>query len=199
MAPSGSGSVQVVSRAEDLDRLEPQTLSRLTETYVLDDAAALEQPDDTATARKDLLAGLHAKAYVVERGYAAHVFPRLRERHESGVRRQHRVPGRTRGQEVQAGYRDTVGADAPFRQMLTDYPATGGKLPSADDVADRKLEETLRSLATLAFSAAARRSGELYTVQVTTNDPLRLDETITATAELLTRPGDAARSRSRST
>ena len=29
VAPSGSKSVQVVSRAEDLDRLDPQTLSRL--------------------------------------------------------------------------------------------------------------------------------------------------------------------------
>ena len=27
----------------------------------------------TATARKDLLAGLHAKTYVIERGYAAHL------------------------------------------------------------------------------------------------------------------------------
>ena len=73
VAPYGSMSVQVVSRAEDLDRLDPQTLSRLTATYVIDDAAALEQADDIATARKDLLAGLHAKIYVIERGYAAHL------------------------------------------------------------------------------------------------------------------------------
>jgi hypothetical protein len=73
VAPSGSKSVQVVSRAEDLDRLDPQALSRLTATYVIDDAAALERADDTATTGKDLLAGLHAKTYVIERGYAAHL------------------------------------------------------------------------------------------------------------------------------
>ena len=73
VAPSGSKSVQVVSRVEDLDRLDPQTLSRLAGTYIIDDVAALEQADDAATDRQELLAGLHAKTYVVEQGYAAHL------------------------------------------------------------------------------------------------------------------------------
>jgi alkylhydroperoxidase/carboxymuconolactone decarboxylase family protein YurZ len=176
--------------SDGLRRVAPS--GSVTKTYVLDDAAALEQPDDTAAARQDLLAGLHAKAYVVERGYDAHVFVGSANATRAAFDGNIEFLVELVGKKSKLGIETLVGADAPFRQMLTDYPATGGKLPSADDVADRKLEEKLRSLATLAFSAAARCSGELYTVQVTTNGPLLLNETITATAELLTRPGDAA-------
>jgi hypothetical protein len=192
VAPSGSKSVQVVSRAEDLDRLDPQTLSRLTATYVIDDAAALEQADDTATARKDLLAGLHAKTYVIERGYAAHLVLGSANATRAAFDGNIEFLVELVGKKSRIGIDTFLGPDAPFRQMLADYPALGGKLPSADDEADRLLEEALRSLATLAFRAAARRSGELYTMHVTTSDPLCLADTIAATVELLTRPGDAA-------
>jgi hypothetical protein len=193
VAPYGSTSVQVVSRAEDLDRLDPQTLSRLTATYVIDDAAALEQADDTATARTDLLAGLHAKAYVIERGYAAHVVLGSANATRAAFDGNIEFLVELVGKRSRLGIDTLLGPDAPFRQMLVDYPALGGKQPSADDEADRLLEEAVRSLAALDFRAVATRSGELYTVHVTTSDPPRLGEKITATVELLTRPGDSAR------
>ena len=193
VAPYGSTSVQVVSRAEDLDRLDPQTLSRLTATYVIDDAAALEQADDTATARTDLLAGLHAKAYVIERGYAAHVVLGSANATRAAFDGNIEFLVELVGKRSRLGIDTLLGPDAPFRQMLVDYPALGGKQPSADDEADRLLEEAVRSLAALDFRAVATRSGELYTVHVTTSDPPRLGEKITATVELLTCPGGSAR------
>ena len=193
VAPYGSKSVQVVSRAEDLDRLDPQTLRRLTATYVIDDAAALDQGDDTATARKDLLAGLHAKTYVIERGHAAHLVLGSANATKAAFDGNIEFLVELVGKKSRLGIDTLLGPDAPFRQMLADYPALGGKLPSADDEADRLLEEALRSLAALDFRAAAVRSGELYTMHVTTNDPPRLGEKVTATVELLTCPGDTAR------
>ena len=191
VAPYGSKSVQIVSRAEDLDRLDPQVLGRLTATYVIDDAAALEQENETATARKDLLAGLHAKTYVIERGYAAHLILGSANATKAAFDGNIEFLVELVGKKSRLGIDTLVGDDAPFRQMLADYPAPGGKLPSADDEADRLLEEVLRSLATLAFQATVQRTGELYTMHVTTSDPPCLDETIAASVELLTRPGDA--------
>jgi hypothetical protein len=193
VAPPGSRSIQVVSRAEDLDRLEPETLSRVDKTYVLDDAAALEQPDETQADRPDLLAGLHAKAYIVERGYDAHLFIGSANATRAAFDGNIEFLVELVGKKSRLGIETLTGDDAPFRKMLATYQATGGEQPSTDDAADWKLEETLRSLARLAFSAVAQRSGERYTMHVTTRDPVRLDETITATAALLTCPGDTAR------
>ena len=193
VAPSGSKSVQVISRAEDLDRLDPQTLDRLTATYVIDDAAALEQADDTATARKDLLAGLHAKTYVIERGHAARLILGSANATKAAFDGNIEFLVELVGTKSRLGIDTLLGPDAPFRQMLADYKALGGKLPSADDEADRLLEEALRSLAALNFMAAVTRSGELYTMLVTSSDPLRLGEEITATVGLLTCPGDTVR------
>lgn len=193
VAPYGSMSVQVVSRAEDLDRLDPQTLSRLTATYVIDDAAALEQADDIATARQDLLAGLHAKIYVIERGFATHLVLGSANATKAAFDGNIEFLVELVGKKSRLGIDTFIGPDAAFRQMLADYPALGGNLASADDEADQVLQEALRSLATLAFRSEARRSGELYTMHVTTSAPPCLGETITATVELLTRPGDTAR------
>jgi hypothetical protein len=192
VAPYGSNSVQVISRAEDLDRLDPQTLRRLTATYVIDDAAALEPADDTAT-HKDLLAGLHAKTYVIERGHAARLVLGSANATKAAFDGNIEFLVELVGTKSRLGIDTLLGPDAPFRQMLADYPALGGKLASADDEADRLLEEALRSLAALEFRAVAVRSGELYTMHVTTNDPPRLGEKVTATIELLTCPGDTAR------
>jgi len=193
VAPPGSTSVQVISRGEDLDRLDPQTLRRLTATYVIDDAAALEQADDTATARKDLLAGLHAKTYIIEQGYGARLILGSANATKAAFDGNIEFLVELVGKKSRLGIDTLLGPDAPFRQMLADYPALGGKLPGPGDEADRLLEEALRSLAALDFSAAAARTDELYTMHITTSDPPQLGEKVTATVELLTSPGDAAR------
>jgi hypothetical protein len=193
VAPPGSTSVQVISRGEDLDRLDPQTLRRLTATYVIDDAAALEQADDTAIADTDPLAGLHAKTYVIEQGYAARLILGSANATKAAFDGNIEFLVELVGKKSRLGIETLLGPDAPFRQMLVDYPAVGGKLPGADDESDRLLEEAIRSLAALDFRAAAARSGELYKMHITTSDPPQLGEKVTATVELLTRPGDTAR------
>lgn len=192
VAPDGSRSVQVVSRIEDLERLDPVTLGQLRASYVIDDFAALEQTDEGASSGKDYLVGLHAKAYVVERGHAAHLL--IGSANATGAAFDGNIEFLLElvGTKSKLGIETFLGDQAPFRQMLLNYEAVGGQQPSADEIADRQLEEALRALAMLRFKAAARPEGATFTMWVTSPDKLSLDETMTATLELLTRPGSAA-------
>ena len=184
--------MQVVSRIEDLDRLDPETLSRLDSTYFIDDVAELEQADDGATVSRELLAGLHAKTYVIERGHRAHLLLGSANATRAAFEGNIEFLVELVGTKSRLGIDTLVGPDASFRQMLVDYPAQGGQLPNANDAADRLLDEALRSLAALPFSVVAERRGEVYTMHVTTSDPVRLGEAVTATVALLTRPADTA-------
>ena len=191
VAPDGTRSVQVVSRIEDLERLDPDTLNRLSASYVIDDFAALEQTDDTAAGDKDYLVGLHAKAYVIERGHAAHLLLGSANATSAAFDGNIEFLIELVGTKSKLGIETFLGDQAPFRQMLLDYEAVGGQQPSDDEDADRELEEALRAAAMLGFKAAARPEGETHTMRVSCTDPLSLDEGMTATLELLTRPGDA--------
>jgi len=192
VAPDGSRSVQVVSRVEDLERLDPTTLSRVSASYVVDDFAALEQTDDSAASDKDYLVGLHAKTYVIERGHAAHLLLGSANATSAAFDGNIEFLIELVGTKTKLGIDTFLGEQAPFRQMLLDYEAVGGQQPSADEDADRQLEEALRAAAMLRFKAAARPDGENFTMRVNCTDPLSLDKTMAATLELLTRPGDAA-------
>jgi hypothetical protein len=193
VAPLGSKSVQVVSRIDDLERLDPDTLSRLHSTFVIDDFASLEQTDDKATATKDFLVGLHAKTYVIERGHAAHVLLGSANATSAAFNGNIEFLVEMVGTKSKLGIETFLGDEVPFRQMLLPYEAEGGQQPSSGDEADRLLEAALRTAATLALNAEARPEGDLYALRVTAKEPLSLDATMTATIELLTRPGDAAR------
>jgi hypothetical protein len=192
VAPAGSRSVQLVSRVEDLERLDPATLSRLRASYVIDDFAALEQTEDTSDSDRDYLVGLHAKTYVIERGHAAHLFLGSANATNAAFDGNIEFLVELVGTKSKLGIETLLGDQAPFRQMLLEYQAVGGQEPSAGEEADHLLEEALRAAATLRFAAAARPDGETFTMRVSCTDPLSLDGTMTATLELLTRPGDAA-------
>jgi len=192
VAPAGSRSVQVVSRIEDLERLDPATLGELKATYVIDDFAALEQGEDGSARDTDYLVGLHAKTYVVERGHAAHVLLGSANATSAAFDGNIEFLIELVGTKSKLGIDTFLGDQASFRQMLLSYEAVGGQQPSADEDADRLLEEALRAAAMLRFKADARSEGEGFIMRVSCNDQLSLAETMTATVKLLTRPGDAA-------
>jgi hypothetical protein len=191
VAPDGSHSVQLVSRVEDLDRLDPKTLAGLAATYVVDDVAALDLTDDGASGR-DLLVGLHAKTYVIERGHAARVLLGSANATRAAFDGNIEFLVELIGTKAKLGIGTFMGPDAPFRQMLVDYRAAGGERAGADEQADLRLRAALRSVAALPLTAAVTPDGELYEVRVTAGEPLRLGAGITATLELLSLPGRAA-------
>jgi len=193
VAPPGSRSVQLVSRIEDLERLHPDTLSRLTSTFVIDDFASLELADDQATASKDFLVGLHAKTYVIERGHAAHVLLGSANATNAAFNGNIEFLVELVGTKSKLGIETFLGDKAPFRKMLLDYEAAGGQQPTSGEEADRLLEAALRTAASVAFDADVQPEGDLYAMRVTAAESLSLDVSMTATLELITRPGDAVR------
>jgi hypothetical protein len=199
VAPAGSLSVRVVSRVEDLDRLRPRTLGDLAKTYVVDDAAALDHADHAdggeAGGGPDPLVGLHAKAYVIEQGHGARVLLGSANATKAAFDGNIEFLVELAGSKAKLGIETFLGDDAPFRQLLVDYRARGGDTAGADEEADLRLRAALRSAASLPLRAVVSASpdGELYTVQVTADEPFRLGAGLTATLELLSQPGDAAR------
>ena len=63
--------VAVVSRPEELERLAPDTLELSEKYFTLDEAAETEEGEDSGN--RDTL-GLHAKAYVVEKGWDTRLY-----------------------------------------------------------------------------------------------------------------------------
>ncbi len=185
---AGSTSMQVVSRLEDLDRLDPATLAQLYATWVIDDCAAIEQTDETSASR-DLLVGLHAKTYVIEHGHGVRLLVGSANATRAAFNGNIEFLVELEGTKSKLCIDTFVGPDAPFRQMLLEYPAVGGVEPAATEAADHRLEEALRSLASIAFAAAATPNGERYTVTVTAEADVPQQE-VAATVELLTLPGD---------
>ena len=88
--------------------------------------------DDGMTARRELLAGLHAKTYVIERGHAAHLLLGSANATRAAFDGNIEFLVELVGTKSRLGIDTLVGQDAPFRQMLADYPAQGGQLPNAE-------------------------------------------------------------------
>lgn len=191
---SASSSMQVVSRLEDLDRLDPATLCRLHGTWVVDDSAGMDQTDEASTS-KDLLVGLHAKTYVIERGHSARMLLGSANATQAAFNGNIEFLVEFEGTKSKLGIDTFVGPDAPLGQMLLDYRAIGGLTPTASEAADHRLEAALRSLAAIAFAAAAMPSDDQYSVAVTA-DGYAPQHDLSATIELLTLPGDQAPLRS---
>ncbi|ACZ31351.1 conserved hypothetical protein [Xylanimonas cellulosilytica DSM 15894] len=133
----------LVSRGPSIDGLAASTIDSKLKSYVLDDAAELDQPDDSGRTRPRL-AGLHAKTYVFDRQDGAHVFvgslnatwPALHENVEVMVE--------TVGTVSKFGVRATL---AGLEGFLEEYPYPGGVEPTDDEVADRDLSAALRRIA----------------------------------------------------
>ena len=82
---------------------------------------------------QDLLAGLHAKTYVIERGHAARLILGSANATKAAFDGNIEFLVELVGTKSKLGIETFIGPDAPFRQMLADYPAAGGKRARADD------------------------------------------------------------------
>ena len=192
VAPSTSQSVQVVSRIEDLERLNPQTLSRLSGSFVIDDVATLDEDGDGTAPQTGFLAGLHAKTYVVEQGRDARVILGSANATQAAFDGNIEFLVELAGPKSKIGISAFLGDDAPFRHMLTEYEAEGGQQESADEAADYLLESALRSAATIRFKEDLQRDDDRFTTHITSLDALQLPPDMSATIGLLTMPGSVS-------
>jgi hypothetical protein len=194
-----SPDVTVVSRIDDLERLSPNTVSRIT-SYVISSIAGLEEiedDDDGDAADRQVLTGLHAKVYVVERNRLAHVYLGSANATDAAFGGNTEVLVELVGGATKLGVGTFLGPDAPFRSLLEEYRASGGAPPDPLEDARRALEDLLRDLATIKHTitvtepAATGPADACYTLAAATRDPLPVPDGYQVSVELLTRPGDA--------
>lgn len=187
----------LISRAESLDRLRPQSLdSRLT-TYVLDDAANHsddEEGGESDRERKapvpaaERLVGLHAKAIIVDRLDGTHVFLGSANATSAGWQNNVEVMVEFVGSVTKVGVQATLDA---LGELKEEYETDGGAEPDAKEEAERHLEAYVRNLAGSRFSARVV-SGEPHGLRVWADESFARrsarDADVTVRWHLLTRP-----------
>lgn len=187
--------VTVVSRQQDLERLAPETLAALHETFLIDAMAGLDDSGE----RVDLT-NLHAKMTVVEpfgRRQVAHFIVGSANATQAAMKVNVEFMVEFRGRRKVLGTAAFLGADAPFRSLLRSYSATGGAEPSAQEDHQRELENVLRRLAQIPHSVRVERSDEadvesrLHSVRLSTGSAYGLPDGWRASLELLTLAGRA--------
>ncbi len=186
-----SPDATVVSRVDDLSRLSPATAARIT-AYVVSAIAGLDEPtgvDDPAD--QQILAGLHAKLYVVERNRRAHVFIGSANATDAAFGGNVEILVELVGGATRLGVDTFLGAEAPFRTLLEEYDTAGGAEPDPADEAQRALEDLVRDLAAIPYTATVTSDGDNHRITVSTDRPLPIPAGYHGTAELLTRPGEA--------
>lgn len=145
----------LVSRAESLERLQPTSLDTKLSTYVLDEAATYSGDDEDVDATRaivpprDRLAGLHAKAVVVDRFDGAHVFLGSANATDAGWQSNVEVMVEFVGPVGKVGVEATLDALGDLKEA---YHPSGGSEPDLKEEAERKLESFVRGLASTRFS-----------------------------------------------
>jgi len=204
IVPPRSTSLRVLSRKEQLDRLSADTLMRV-EALILDDAANDEQPTDgesgdgTPKSNFDALAGLHAKAYVLDRRSGSHLFVGSANATEAGFGANVEFMVEFEGPQSKLGVEALLGDTSGLRSLTVPYVPIGDVEPSTDEEADYQLEQTLRALASRAYrgEVSATRAGEAggqrYAITVSADGPITPTiNGLDARVNLLTRPANTA-------
>lgn len=176
-------SLTIVSRPEELDRLDPSTLTR-ADVRVLNEAAWLSEG-----AEDNRLTGLHAKAYVLEYDRRAWMVLGSPNATRPGLAGDGRA--NVEFAVTLEGSKTTFGidrwlSDDSLGHLLVDYERHD---PQAADETMAQLEATLRGLAGVAFSARATQEGAAWTEEVWADEPVQVRPGQLLRLELLTLRG----------
>ena len=178
LARSGRGDV-LVSRADELARLPPSTLAPFKFVRVLLEAANVEASDQPAEVSEDTslasatcqpsttasvpLVGLHAKLYVADDGWNAHVWTGSANATNAAFGGNVRVPGPTHGQEERVwGRKSAYPAEGRgFSSVLQDFPSEYEQIAvnPLEERLDALLELGRRALTSTALEARAEPDG----------------------------------------
>lgn len=167
-----AGDCTIVSRAESLDALDDQARTWIADhavqMLVVDDAAAVPDPESEETGTRWSLTGLHAKSYVVERDNRAHVFLGSANATDAAFDGNDEILVELVGKKAWFGVDATVGVSDPvgpkaetgFGRILR--PHALGEPPSQDADTDllRRLERSLCTLAACPLTATVDSSFE---------------------------------------
>lgn len=146
----------LLSRAVSIDRLSPESLDGSLTTYVLDDAAIIDEEVPTVedganvTTNRDHLSGLHAKVVVVDRAEGAQVLIGSANATDAAWRSNVEVMVQLTGSVPRLGVEATLAALGDLKE---EYLSKGGDEEPADERAQRRLEALVRRLAGVRFTA----------------------------------------------
>ena len=209
--PPLSKPVVVLARREQLDRLDSRTLERI-EALVLDDAANDDDIDQASTTgsmpQSEPLAGLHAKAYVLDRQTGSHLFVGSANATEAAFGGNVEMLVEFEGPQTKLGVAALLGENSPLRALTIAFePAGNAEIPE-DEAADHALDLTLRQLAAHKYLANVVR-GDIgtdppvtetgpeepeseYGIRLTAEGQFTISPELNAQVTLLTRPANAA-------
>jgi len=209
--PRRSRPIVVLARREQLDRLDSRTIERI-EALVLDDAANDDDIDQASTAgslpQAEPLAGLHAKAYVLDRQTGSHLFVGSANATEAAFGGNVEMLVEFEGPQTKLGVAALLGENSPLRALTIPFePAGNAEIPE-DEAADHALDQTLRHVAAQQYFAnvvrgdigtdppvtktdAAEPESE-YGIRLTAAGQFTISPDLNARVTLLTRPANAA-------
>ena len=206
--PARSNSIVILSREEQLDRLDGDTLARIKDALILEDAANdndIELDDggptsaqsSTVRPQADPLVGLHAKAYVLDRRSGSHLFIGSANATEAAFGGNVELLVEFEGPQTKLGVAAILGPDSPLRALTIGFEPVGNAVVSEDEDANHALETALRSLAMRHYFADVVVGDEQgdetqYRIRLSATGPVDLHEDISAQITLLTRPANAA-------
>lgn len=192
---SGSGPIEILSRAEELEKLDETTVARLS-ARVMDELAVVQQIEESRLGGQ-----LHAKMYVVEQAQnwsKSHVFIGSANATGAGFHLNTEFMVELRGHRKHFGIDQFLGDDGAFVGLTETYKPTGAVDLDSDDGPRRELENAVRRLAGMAFSvevlgASKAKSAEgLYDLRIQSERSFELEPGWFATVELLTLPDFSA-------
>lgn len=190
---SAKGAIEVLSRGEELDKLEAEVASRLS-ARVLDDLAVVQRIEGSRLGGQ-----LHAKMYVVEQSTnwsKSHVFIGSANATGAGFSINTEFMVELRGHRNQLGIDRFLGTDGAFLAVTEPYVISGGTLEDPFDALEREIDNAVRRVAslryTIAVQACADGQPELHDLRLESDRPIPLDPGWYTTVELLTLPDHAA-------
>jgi len=191
--PEGTGECVVVSRAEELDAVGEDWhvwLGENADLRILDETAAIPDPESDEAGLRWSLSGLHAKLYVVERNRRAHVFIGSANATDAAWGGNDELLVEIVGKTGTFGVSATLGAagggtgTSGFGQILLPYSIGEGTEPSDEDELRRALENALRDLASLNYTATVEGEHEQPLLWVQSDEQIRSAASLPADAEL---------------
>lgn len=190
---SASGPIEILSRAEELEKLDGAAVSRLS-ARVMDELAVVQEVEGSRLGGQ-----LHAKMYIVEQTQnwsKSHVFIGSANATGAGFRLNTEFMVELRGHRKHFGIDRFLGDNGSFTGLTEPYRPTGTIGLDAGDEARRELENALRRVAGMAYSVEvlteADKETGAYNLRIRSERDFSLEPGWSASVELLTLPDFAA-------
>lgn len=180
-----SGALSVVSRQGALDRLPEGSLAG-SEAFVVSALAGL--PAEEAPPGQEVLHGLHAKVYVVEKGHQARVLLGSANATDAAFGGNVELLVELVGSRKRWGINALLGPDAGFREILERH--------ERQDVTEQEpdtglLRDLIRDIAAIPMSATVTTSAGGYESRLDSQEAVPEVTGVRITAQLHTRRGEA--------